>query len=320
MTRKFVDHRLRLIFVHLVALLSLFAWPTSATAESYFTNFHWQTPAPGRTPALPRHGDKALRLPRETIAGIDMIVTACLDASNQASALNRGRPTFTGTLRTDASGATTYRPTPRNALVVIDASGASTRLEIAMLEGDLTSADDFLYHDHRVACTLSAEPATRLAVASVKAGALREQAIQGEGEADGVPFAVELASSSREVTDVDAGYLTRYADVIEGTLDVEGVRMDVAESAEAESYALRTQTTYTVNSEWREGATRYRFRNLVYTTVLNNGIPEVDSFSAQGAVTANGRTAGQVAVTADRSGVSLNLANNSSQVELNRWE
>jgi len=320
MTRKFADHRWVLVFVHLMAFLSLIAWPTNATAVSHHTDFHQQTPAPRRTIALPHNGDKALRLPRETIAAVDTIVTTCLDASNQASALNRGRSTLTGTLRTDANGATTYRPTPRNALVVIDASGANMHLEIAMLEGDLTSADDFLYHDHRVACTLSTEPATRLAVASVKVGALREQAIQGEGESDGVPFAVELASSSREVTDVDAGYLTRYADVIEGTLDVEGVRMDVAESAEAESYALRTQTTYTVNSEWREGATRYRFRNLVYTTVLNSGIPEVDSFSAQGIVTADGRTAGQVAVEADRSGVSLNLANNSSQVELIRWE
>lgn len=320
MTRKFADHRWMLVFVHLMALLSLIAWPTNATAVSHHTDFHQQTPAPRRTTALPRHGDKALRLPRETIAGIDMIVTACLDASNQASALNRGRPTLAGTLRTDASGVTTYRPTPRNALVVIDANGASTRLEISVLEGDLTSAADFLYHDHRVACTLSAEPAIRLAVASVKVGALRDQAIQGEGEADGVPFAVELASSSRQVTDADSGYLTNYADAIEGTLDIGGIRMNVAERAEAESYALTTRTAYTVNSEWQESATRYRFRNLIYTTVLNNGIPEVGSFSAQGTVTANGRAAGEVVVEADRSGVSLNLANNSSQVELNRWE
>lgn len=320
MTRKFVDHRLMLVCVHLVALLSLIAWPTIATAESHHTNLYQQTPAPGRTTALPRNGEKALRLPRETIAGIDMIVTTCLDASNQASALNRGRPTLTGTLRTDASGAITYRPTPRNALVLIDASGASTRLEITMLEGDLTSADDFLNDDHRVACTLSTEPATRLAVASLKVGALRDQAIQGEGESDGVPFAVKLGSSSRQVTDADAGFFTTYADVIEGTLDIDGVRMNVAESSEAESYALTTRTTYTVNSEWWEGATRYRFRNLVYTTVLNNGIPEAGSFSAQGTVTANGRAAGRAEMQADRSGVSLNLANSTSQVELKRWE
>ncbi len=320
MTRKSVGRRLMLVLVHCVTLLSLIAWPTIATAGSRQTGLHQQTPTPGHTTALPRIGDKALRLPRETIAIVDMIVTTCLDASNQASALNRGRPTLTGTLRTDTRGATTYRPTPRNALVLIDANGASTRLEITMLEGDLANADDFLYHDHRVACTLSAEPATRLAVASVKAGALRDQAIQGEGESDGVPYAVELGSSSRQVTDVDAGYLTRYADTIEGTLDIDGVRMNVAESSEAESYALTTQTTYTVNSEWWEGATRYRFRNLIYTTVLNNGIPEVDSFSAEGTVTANGRAAGRAEVQVDRSVVSLYLANSASQVELNHWE
>lgn len=320
MTRNFFVHRLVLASVRLVTLLSLIAWPTIATAGSTHTDLHQQTPVPGRTAALPRNGDKALRLPRETIAVVDMIVTTCLDASNQASALNRGRPTLTGTLRTDASGATTYRPTPRNALVLIDASGASTRLEIARLEGDLTSADDLLYADHRVVCTLSAEPATRLAVASLKVGALRDQVIQGEGESDGVPFAVELVSSSRQVTDADAGFFTTYADVIEGTLDIDGVRMTVAERSEAESYALTTQTTYTVNSEWWEGATRYRFRDLVYTTVLNNGFPEVGSFSAQGTVTANGRTAGRAEVQVARSGVSLNLANNTSHVELKRWE
>ena len=320
MTRSLAFHRMALTLVNLVTLLSLVVWPAVASAEQRNASISQQTPTPGRAAALPRKADRALHLPREMISTVDAIVTTCLDAANQASALNRGRPTLTGTLRTDASGGATYRPTPRNALVIVDASSASARLEIAILEGDLTSADDFLYHDHRAACTLSAEPATRLAVASVKIGALRDQAIEGEGEFDGAPFTVELVGSSRNVADADAGFFTTHADAIEGTLDIDGVRMNVAESSEAESYALTTRTTYTVNSEWWEGATRYRFRDLVYTTALNNGIPEVGSFSAQGTVTANGRTAGQADIQVDRSGVSLNLANTTSQVELNRWE
>ena len=279
---------------------------------------------PGRGARLPQHADKALSLPREALLLVDQLVPDCVTVVNQASALNpnpaysRGRPTVTGTLRMDATGRMSYRPIPFDALVFVDSSGASSRFLISTLRGDFSSGEDFLAGDHQADCTVSSGDSFKVQLQSVREGADQWQTVQGTTNVDGEEIVVDLMLRSNQATDVDI-FFSQYADVVTGTIEADGLRLSVEEASTEEAFDLTSRTQFVVNSQWLEGATRYQFRNLTYSTLMNNGQPDISGYTAQGSMTANGRPIGQTEMRISPSALTLLLAGASGRAILKTW-
>jgi hypothetical protein len=309
------------VFVALASLslvLALAGLPAIALAESLETGARPQSTGPGGSARLPRYAGQALTAPRKALQSVDEIVAACIEAVNLATSSNRGRPTTTGTLRTDAAGRTTYRPAPADALVLIDASGSRAQFVVSAMNGESSDPGDFLYGDHQAECRLSAGDDVDLRVQSIKVGTDQLRTVQGNGPIDDTPWTVDVTQVSSRIRDLD-NYSFQYADEVSGTMEMDGLRLIVDERSETEGVYMDERSVTVVNSQWKEGTARYRFSNLTYSTQLTSGQPDISGYTAQGSVLANGRAVGQAEMRITSSTMTLQLAGASGRVVLSAW-
>jgi hypothetical protein len=318
MVRTRCLHSVFTVLASLALVLALTGLPTIALADSSETGVRPQSTGPGGNTRLPRQAGQALTAPRAALASVDEVVTACIEAVNLATSSNRGRPTTTGTLRTDAAGRTTYRPVPADALVLTDASGSRAQFVVSAMNGESSDPEDFLYGDHQAECRFSAGEDVDLRVQSIKVGTDQLRTIQGTGPVDATPWAVDVTLTSRRIDDLD-NYSFQYADRVSGTMETDGLRLTVDERSEKEGVYMDERSVTVVNSQWQEGAARYRFSNLTYSTQLTNGRPDISGYTAQGSVLANGRAIGQAEMRITSSSMILQLAGASGRVVLSAW-
>lgn len=313
--------RLRSVFFVLASLalvLALTGLPAITAAASPDTSARPQSTGPGGSVRLPRYAGQALTAPREALESVDAIVAACIEAVNLATSSNRGRPTTTGTLRTDAAGRTTYRPAPADALVLTDASGQRAQFVVSAMNGESADPEDFLYGDHQAECRFSAGNDVDLLVQSIKVGTDQLRTIQGTGPIDDTPWIVDVTQVSRRIRDLE-NFSFQYADEVSGTMERDGLRLTVDEQSEQEGVDMDERSVTVVNSQWQEGTTRYRFSNLTYSTQLTGGRPDISGYAAQGSVFANGRAVGQAEMRITSSTMTLLLTGASSRVVLRTW-
>ncbi len=304
--------------VGLALLLSPAGLPTIASAATFEPAMRPQSTGPGRNVSLPRRAAEALTLPREALTLVDQLIPVCVEMANQATALNRGRPTTTGTLRMDAAGRMSYRAMPLDVLVLSDASGATSQLVITALKGDLSSAENFLAGDHVARCAVSARPTLDVQVASTRLGAQHMRQVRGTVQEDDTKLTLDLRLNSSQVTDSDT-FASQYDDQVSGTMSTDDLRITVDERSEEQSFDLNSSTKSIVNSQWSEGATRYQFHSLSYTTAMTNGRPDISSYSAQGSVVTNDRAVGQAEMKVTSSTTTLLLVGASGRVTLKTW-
>jgi hypothetical protein len=307
------------VFVVLASLvLALTGLPGAANAESLESSVRPQSTEPGGSVRLPRYAGQALNAPRAALSWVDEVVTACIEAVNQASSLNRGRPTTTGTLRIDAAGRTTYRPVPADALVLTDASGGRVQFVVSAMNGDSSDPEDFLYGDHQAECGISAGDDLDLRVQSIRVGTDQLKKVQGTGPIGETPWVMDVTLVSRRIRDVDT-YSSQYADEVSGTMKTDDLRLTIAEKSEEQSFDLTSRTVYVVNSQWQEGAARYQFNDLGYSTQLTSGSPDISGYTAQGSMTANGRAIGQAEMRVTSSTMTLRMTGDSGRIILKTW-
>ena len=76
---------------------------------------------------------------------------------------------------------------------------------------------------------------------------------------------------------------------------------------------------YVVNSQWQEGAARYQFNDLGYSTQLTSGSPDISGYTAQGSMTANGRAIGQAEMRVTSSTMTLRMTGDLGRITLKTW-
>lgn len=318
MVRTRCLHSVLVVLASLALVLALAGLPAIVLAKSPESGARPQSTGPGGSARLPRYAGQALTAPRAALTSVDEVVTACIEAVNLATSSNRGRPTTTGTLRTDAAGRTTYRPAPDDALVLTDASGNRVEFVVSAMNGESSDPEDFLDGDHQAECRFSAGDNVDLRVQSIKVGTDQLRTIQGAGPIDDTPWTVDVTQVSRRSRDLD-NYSSQYADEVSGTMEADGLRLIVNEQSQEQGFDLTSRTVYVANSQWQEGAARYRFSNLTYSTQLTSGRPDISGYTAQGSVTANGRAVGQAEMRITSSTMTLLLVGASGRVVLSTW-
>lgn len=216
----------------------------------------------------------------------------------QASLLNGGRLTTTGTLAVDAAGQLRYAPTPADRLVIAN-GGQQLEIRVAAFQGNFESADAFLQSHAALDFTMSAAGQMDLRVQSVnQPGRGFARRLNGVIMLEGVAVNLQIQIQPSTYADVNAGAqsweyknctrVSGSAGVLGGTINLDTL-----------SYYKNVNTVQEMRERNAASATRgnvrYAFDGVEIRKVFRDGrLTERDYWRASGALVRNGQVFGRV--------------------------
>lgn len=234
--------------------------------------------------------------------GLDLTVEAVAAAT---ISVNNDTLVTYGTL-TETDAGFTYSTTPTDRIVIVWSEGPPTSLYVQQLQGDFeaTSTDAFFSRNHTVVVRIARDQNLDIKVESTKSGSQRVVRVVGSYLRHGDTFELNM----EEIDDTVAGIDTTSSEyesesVLSGTITGPGFSLAVNE---AHRYRLiyfenLVESRWrTVNSHWTYQGSEYAIVDGYIRGTYRDTYPtEFEYWRAEGVVTENGATIGEIGFEQD---------------------